>query len=620
MRLLVIALTLCTLCACGRESLLFGPGGTGGGTGGSGTGGNTGGGGDDRPPAHANSVDLLLVVDNSRSMADKQEILGLAVPELVNKLANPLCVGANGLPTPSQPASGNEPCPQGKRQFVPVTDLHIGVVSSSLGGHGADACTVMPGQDNDDHAHLLTRGPGGTVPTYENLGFLAWDPNQAMMPPGTSNQSSLETNFKALVVGAGQAGCGYEAQLESWYRFLVDPDPYMAIVVENNTAELLGTDEELLAQRRDFLRPNSLLAIVTLSDENDCSIRDGTQYYYAAQIYQPGTNTPYHLPKPRAACATDPNDPCCRSCGQSAGDGCDASADDCQGALSNVEDHINLRCFDQKRRFGIDFLQPVDRYVAGLRDPQVADRQGNIVANPIFSDLDPNDAITQVRDERLVFVLALVGVPWQDIARRNAAGVPDLVGGLDAEGHPLGGFQGAGELVANGTWSIILGEPVNYHTQPSALPQDPLMYESVAPRAGVNPVTGEPLAPPGAAHDANSMNGHEFTSANDDLQYACIFDLISPRDCSVSPGLSCDCQDPGDNPLCQDDNDQFGTTQYRAKAYPGIRHLSLVRGVGSQGVLGSICPAQIGSSGVDFGYVPAVRSLVASIAPVLSAD
>ena len=25
----------------------------------------------------------------------------------------------------------------------------------------------------------------------------------------------------------------------------------------------------------------------------------------------------------------------------------------------------NLRCFDQKRRFGIDFLYPVDRYVAG---------------------------------------------------------------------------------------------------------------------------------------------------------------------------------------------------------------------------------------------------------------
>jgi hypothetical protein len=28
-----------------------------------------------------------------------------------------------------------------------------------------------------------------------------------------------------MVVGAGQIGCGYEAQLESWYRFLVDPTP-----------------------------------------------------------------------------------------------------------------------------------------------------------------------------------------------------------------------------------------------------------------------------------------------------------------------------------------------------------------------------------------------------------
>jgi hypothetical protein len=617
-RLWILAAAFVALVACGRESLLFGT--TGASSGGSGgTGGAPTGGGGDRPPAHASSIDLLLVIDNSRSMADKQEILGLAVPELVRQLANPLCIGEDGLPVAQQPASADDPCPSGKRQFEPVDDIHIGVTTSSLGGHGADSCGGSLDPSENDGGHLVTRGPGGSVPTYDDLGFLAWDPDQAMTPPGTANQASLESNFKALVVGAGQVGCGYEAQHEAWYRFLVDPDPYETIVAEGNEAVLVGTDQALLVQRAAFLRPNSLLAIVVLSDENDCSIRDGSQYFFAAQIYQPGTNTPYHLPKPRAACATDPNDPCCRSCGQAPGDGCDTSADDCSGSLPAIDDHVNLRCYDQKRRFGIDFLQPIDRYVDGLREPTVSDRHGNVVQNPLFTDLDPTDDVGGSRDERLVFLLGLVGVPWQDIARRNAAGQPDLQSGIDADGKAIGGFQSAGEMLANDTWSLVVGNPPRYHAESGALPTDPLMIESITPRSGVHPITGEPVAPPGSSQWANGINGHEYTvSQKDDLQYACIFPLIQPRNCAMTP-VGCDCNDPGDDPLCQGRDDQFGFIQYRAKAYPGIRHLEILRGAGPQGVVGSICPAQItNSQTVDFGYVPALRALVEAVEPVLA--
>src|SRR5262245_14316216 len=46
-------------------------------------------------------IDIVLDLDNSRSMADKQEILALAVPDLVERLVNPICVSP-GDPTVKQ--------------------------------------------------------------------------------------------------------------------------------------------------------------------------------------------------------------------------------------------------------------------------------------------------------------------------------------------------------------------------------------------------------------------------------------------------------------------------------------------------------------------------------------
>ncbi len=615
----LLLLVFSLVAGCSIDENLFGPGNPGAGTGG--TGGGTGGTGGEgaRPPAHSDSMDILLALDNSRSMADKQEILGLAVPELIRSLVNPLCIDSNGTPVAQQPATPDDDCPEGsERQLRPQTDIHLGVITTSLGGHGADACSGTTIPMENDQGHLITRGPDeGQVQTYQNQGFLAWDPEQELDPPGEMNQNTLQTNLKGLVLGAGQQGCGYEAGLESWYRFLVDPNPYASIEVEDSKAVLTGTDDLVLEQRRDFLRPNSLLAIVVLSDENDCSVRDGGQFYFASQIYNSGTSVPFHLPKPRAACEDDPNDPCCRSCGQAAADGCSDANDDCGDPLSVLEDSINLRCFDQKRRFGIDFLYPISRYVDGMESPQISDRDGNVVDNPLFIDLNPDDDITDVRDERLVFMTALVGVPWQDLARQTAGGTPNLVEGLDADGSPVGAFQSAEEMADNGTWDLIIGDPANYEA-----PGDPFMLESIEPRSGTHPiVNGEVIAPPGAVTDANSINGHEYSiPSRDDLQYTCVFPLIQPRDCLDTTQVACDCPTAdNDNPLCQDTNDQFGTTQFRAKAYPGVRYLQVVKARGPQGVAGSICPAQVNDQQeLDFGYIPLVRTLIEAVAPTLN--
>jgi len=211
----------------------------------------------------------------------------------------------------------------------------------------------------------------------------------------------------------------------SKHRFMANVSAVLSALITvdpaTQKANPQGIDDVLLQQRKDFLRPSSLLAIVGLSDENDCSIKEYGQFYFAAQQRDPSNpNKNFHLPRARSECATNPNDKCCRSCGQDQS-GCPADPN-CAGSLDAKTDDVNLRCFDQKRRFGIDFLYPTDRYVTALTQPLVPNRTGELVPNPIFSDLDPSDHDSMVRDPSLVFLTYIVGVPWQDIARQGADG------------------------------------------------------------------------------------------------------------------------------------------------------------------------------------------------------
>lgn len=505
-----------------------------------------------------------------------------------------------------------------------MTDVHFGVISSSIGGHGSDSCPNSdsatkecqpnPNTTNNDKGHLLDRADQcgiATIPTYANKKFLAWDPGQMLNPPGESQINDgmgggLSPRLRDMVLGVGQIGCGYESQLESIYRFLVDPNPYETIAVQDFKATPLGTDNVLLAQRAAFLRPDSLVTVVMLTDENDCSTKEYGQFYYVNQLRNGAT--PVRMPRARKECATNPNDPCCRSCGQSS-PGCpaDPTCNDPNGGtglalLTDIEDNINLRCWDQKRRFGIDFLYPIDRYTKAFTQKMIADRDGNVVPNPLFSDLDPNDGITQVRGPEQVLITGIVGVPWQDIARDKA----DI----------SKGFKNAAELAApiagvNGsTWDVIVGDPANY-----VKPLDPLMISTYQKRTGTNPITGDALVD-ATMPGANPINGHEWTIPNDDLQYACIFPLLpgTQRDCTNTNLTACDCTvKANDNPLCQADPNNMNnpTLQVRAKAYPGTRHLEVMQSLGDQAIVGSICPAQLDDpSQFSFGYRPFVRSIV----------
>lgn len=555
-------------------------------------------------------IDLLFMIDNSASMADKQAVLRDAVPDLVNRLVNPFCVDAAGALAPTQPTAPDADCPDGfEREFQPIKDFHLGVISSSLGDAGAGSVSGCAAgvQEEDDKAHLMgTQRPGLNA---DANGFLVWG--------GTGDSGALIADFQSHVSATGESGCGYEASLEAWYRFLVDPDPPETLQrvpcregdTNNSCVAKMGVDQVLLDQRAEFLRPDSLLAVIMLTDENDCSIIAGGQNWIAA-------DTDAFAYRGTATCETNPNDKCCYSCAQQQVSGCPDKATECQ-APPPGGDSPNLRCWDQKRRSGIDFLYPIDRYVEGLSKIQVTVGYDGCTPvkkdNPLYKDLKNEGRPT--RDASLVFFAGIVGVPWQDLAATQET--CDELGGT--EGCPNGDgslkYLTAPQLSKIGRWESILGtqvvtqedecESVAVKTRHQyANPTDPFMIETAFERSGTNPFAGATL--PGA----NPLNGNDYDTSNSsgeaaDLQYACIFDL-NENPCDSG---ACDCESQRDldvnKPLCT----AVGQ-QNKAKAYPGTRLLSALKGYGDNSIIASICPKTLDNSAPDFGYRPAVTAII----------
>jgi hypothetical protein len=580
-------------------------------------------------------IDLLFDIDNSASMGDKQVYLEKAVPDLVNRLVNPNCIDSGT--GQSVGASKGGSCAAYARsnvEFPPVHDMHIGIISSSLGTRGVTGegavCDPTSSQDNntgtfldmrpaltshvDDRGELLSRtatGPEqeGTSAYVGAQGFLDWfpigspanadtNPAGGISPPGPvlspaavplSTPEALETDFELLVAGVHNYGCGIESQLETWYRFLIQPDPYDSISIAGGNVQWVGVDKTIIAQRHDFLRPDSLVAVIVLSDENDSEIDVRSYGGYGAKFM----DSTFAPPRGNQACTTEgPGSPNCYSCIDSR-----TSKTDPVCALGNYPTqpgndwgyYDNVRHVHMQAKYGIDPQFPLQRYVLGLTSAKVPDRdheypagagsyQGGTnddpsdldCANPLFAATLPDGSDLSAatlcnahgapgpRSSNLVFYAHIGGVPHEFL--QATPGETDKAGNVlcaakTATGQPMSPADcPQKDTLGALDWTKILGAgaagvgkgPYDYTGI------DPHMIEYYAPgRNGLNYRNGtkETIAktapasyPSGGGPDpigggdwvTNSLDatGHTNHSLPVDREYACIFPLETSRDCS----------------------------------------------------------------------------------------
>jgi hypothetical protein len=632
------------------------------------------------PPLHhqqpADKLDLLFMIDNSASMGDKQALLAAAVPDLIHRLVTPNCVDPMGNSLGiSADISGS--CAMGKPEFPAVHDMHIGIVTSSLGGRGGNQCPAdmmneaAPGLSahDDDRGELINRSGDAMESPVGNAGsplnFLSWFPPvgankmsaQTVTPPtgpevsvGMPGQpGTLIGDFTAMIQGVHEHGCGFEAQNEAWYRFLVQPDPFDQIQINNNRAALAGVDGTILKQRAKFLRPDSLLAVIVVTDENE-EVANPLSVGGEGWLYEtaPFPSSPtYGAPEGTVECS-NPNDPNCTSCAFSNIQMSPDFATRCpkdpptgmQGFLDPSNDSVNVRFFNQKQRFGVFAGYPIARYIRGLQKRTVPDRahevdgNGNYVGdqdkfancvNPIYAQNLPTDPGADLcklqqgpRTADLVYYAAIAGVPHQLLQAQagvdTECSAPQVPSGTAESDCPQK------NQFTEADWLLMTGKDPEHWDFTGA---DPHMIESEGPRAlPCNPSSNDNCDP---------INGREWSTNKKDLQFACIFPLVDPmtgqkvtKDCTqMQFNGACDCavgSNSAKTPLCLNINGQYTTNQIYGKAYPSVREMAIAHAManspsGYQGIVSSVCPIHTSFTGGNptdplYGYRPAVNAIV----------
>jgi hypothetical protein len=226
-------------------------------------------------------VDLLFVVDSSLSMLAEQEALTAEFPVLMTTLAN-----GNDEDRPGY----NPELPE----FEPVS-MHVGVITVDMGLHDPDVvelvsagglttCDLM-----GDDGIMRTTGNGCAPSLLDPDGgrFLKFVPGET--DPGTF------TNDFACLAAVGADGCFIEQQLEAVLKALTPSDS--PIEFYNGTSGQGGPP----GANAGFVRDDSLIAIILVTDEDDCSMADGSLNDPSNPAYAGEFNPRCFLPRNAAA-------------------------------------------------------------------------------------------------------------------------------------------------------------------------------------------------------------------------------------------------------------------------------------------------------------------------------
>lgn len=155
-------------------------------------------------------LDILFVIDNSQSMEDKQRELSTELPALLNSLRR-------GVESP--------------------LDLHIGVTSTDVGAgdFNITACN--------------NEGDNGILQINTNAGCSLNSDRYIAQNGMSANFSGQIEDVFSCISNLGVSGCGFEQPLEAMLRALDGTNP----------------------SNDGFMRPEAMLAVVLLTDEDDCS-------------------------------------------------------------------------------------------------------------------------------------------------------------------------------------------------------------------------------------------------------------------------------------------------------------------------------------------------------------
>ena len=185
------------------------------------------------PQTLEKDIDILFVIDNSGSMKEEQDNLAKNFPRLVDALRNPK-LGPDG---------SGKPCGAGNTSGCKIPNVRIGVVSTDLGVPvaGIDGCSGA-----GDGARLLSQPRGGCVgPSDPYISYV--DGKTNVDAPAIADPIERVKQAFSCIARLGTDGCGYEHPLEAARR---------ALDGKTNPG---------------FLRTNALLAVVFITDEDDCS-------------------------------------------------------------------------------------------------------------------------------------------------------------------------------------------------------------------------------------------------------------------------------------------------------------------------------------------------------------
>jgi hypothetical protein len=140
---------------------------------------------------------------------------------------------------------------------APPASYHIGVVTSDLGSaQSRDAGCIPGGLGAALQGVGRAHGPGCAAP----VGASYIDYDLRTMTNNLPSGVSVEDQFTCMAT-VGSVGCGFEHPLEAVYKALHDCMPDASGNYPDCT----------IPENKGFLRPDSLLAVMWVTDEDDCS-------------------------------------------------------------------------------------------------------------------------------------------------------------------------------------------------------------------------------------------------------------------------------------------------------------------------------------------------------------